>query len=194
MFVFLFLIPPDVRLGCLFEILLFPDISLCHHKLPSWNSICCVSKILDYCVFIFLVSSITLISSLIVQWPIGYLVAYFLVFICLCFFAGFFFFPSYSWFLSVDPFWTLYATWTWMSVSFPMVGKFLAMISSHMCSATSSLSFPSGTPLMRMLVCLMFKRSLKRSSILFILVSFSVQHHWFPLFCLPAHWSIPLYI
>ena len=65
-----------------------------------------------------------------------------------------------------------------MSVSFLMVGKFLAMISLHMCSATFYLSFPSGTPLMRTLVCLMlFKRSLKLSSFLFILVSFSVQHH-----------------
>ena len=115
-----------------------------------------------------------------------YLVAYFLVFICVFLQFFFFFFFSYSWFLWVDPVWTLCATWTWMSVSFPMVGKFLAMISLHMCSATFSLSFPSGTPLMRM--------SLKLSSFLFILVSFSVQHHWFTLFCFPAHWSISLYI
>ena len=69
-----------------------------------------------------------------------------------------------------------------VSVSFPMLGKFLAIISSNIFSALS-LSL-SGTPKIQMLVCLMLSlRSLKPSSFLFIL---------FSLFCSTAVISITL--
>ena len=61
---------------------------------------------------------------------------------------------------------TLCASWTWLTISFPMFGKFLAIISSNIFSGP--FSTPSGTPIMRMLVCLMlFQISLRLSSFLF---------------------------
>ena len=79
------------------------------------------------------------------------------------------------------------ASWTWMSVSFPRLGKFSGIITS---SIFSTLFFLSETTIMWILVCLML--SLRElSSFLFIL--FSCQLSWFPLLCLPACWSIPLY-
>ena len=53
----------------------------------------------------------------------------------------------------------------WMSVSFPWLGKFSAIISSNKFSALLSLSFPSGTTIMWMLVCLILSsRSLNLAS------------------------------
>ena len=60
----------------------------------------------------------------------------------------------------------LCASWTWLTVSFPMFGKFLAIISSNIFSGP--FSTPYGTPIMQMLVCLMFQISLRLSSLLFI--------------------------
>ena len=45
---------------------------------------------------------------------------------------------------------TLCPYWIWVTVSFPMLGKFSAIISSSTFSG--SFSSPSGTPIMRMLV------------------------------------------
>ena len=67
---------------------------------------------------------------------------------------------------------SLCASWTWLTISFPMFGKFSAIISSNIFSGRFSLSCLSGTPRMRMFVCLMLsQRSLMLSSFLFILFS-----------------------
>ena len=64
------------------------------------------------------------------------------------------------------------SSWTWISVSFPKLGKFSAIMSSNILSETFSLSSLSGNPVMWMLVCMMlFQRCLKLS-FLFILFSF----------------------
>ena len=69
----------------------------------------------------------------------------------------------------------LCASWTWEAISFSMLGKFSTVTSSNIFSGPFSLSYPSGTPIMRILLCLMLsQRSLRLSSFLFIL---------FPLFC-----------
>ena len=55
---------------------------------------------------------------------------------------------------------------TWVSVSFPIFGKFLVIISSNISSGPFSLSSPSATPMLQMLVHLMLsQRSLWLSSV-----------------------------
>ena len=69
---------------------------------------------------------------------------------------------------------TLCASWTWLTVSFPMLAKFSAIIPSNIFSGTFSLSYPSGTHIMQRLVHLMLsQKSLRLSSFLFILCSLS---------------------
>ena len=64
---------------------------------------------------------------------------------------------------------TLCASWTWLTVSFPTLGKFSTTISSNLFSGPFSFSSSSGTRIIQMLVCLMlFQRSLRLFSILFI--------------------------
>ena len=53
---------------------------------------------------------------------------------------------------------TLCASWTWVAISFPVLGKFSTIISSNVFSGPFSLSSPSGTPIMRMLLCLMLSQ------------------------------------
>ena len=48
------------------------------------------------------------------------------------------------------------ASWTWVAISFPMLGKFLTIISSNIFSGPFSLSSPSGIPIMQMLLHLIF--------------------------------------
>ena len=43
---------------------------------------------------------------------------------------------------------TLCTSWTWLAISFPMLGKFLTIIPSNIFSGPFSLSSPSGTPIM----------------------------------------------
>ena len=66
---------------------------------------------------------------------------------------------------------TLCASWTWLPISFPMIWKFLTIISSNIFS--DPFYFPSsGIPVIWMLVHLMLSRkSLRLSSILFFLFS-----------------------
>uniref|UniRef100_A0A8C6F1F1 Uncharacterized protein n=1 Tax=Monodon monoceros TaxID=40151 RepID=A0A8C6F1F1_MONMO len=67
---------------------------------------------------------------------------------------------------------TLCTSWTWVSISFPMLGKFSTIISSNIFSGPFSLPSPSGTPIVRMLLHLMLsQRFLKLYSFLFILFS-----------------------
>ena len=65
---------------------------------------------------------------------------------------------------------TLCASWTWLTISFSMLGKFSAIISSNIFSGP--FSFSSGTHIIWMLVHLMLsQRSLRLSSFLYILFS-----------------------
>ena len=88
---------------------------------------------------------------------------------------------------------TLCASWTWMAISFPTLGNFSTIISSNIFSGPFSLSSPSGTPIMRMLLHLtLSQRSLRLSSFhsfFFILFHGSELHHsvfqvTYPFFCL----------
>ena len=72
---------------------------------------------------------------------------------------------------------TLCASWTWLTISFPMFGKFSAIISSNIFSGPFSL-YSSGNPIIQMLLCLMLsQRSLRLSSFLFILFLYFVLWH-----------------
>ena len=67
---------------------------------------------------------------------------------------------------------SLCAFWPWLIISFPMLGKFLAIISSNIFSGPFSLSSLSGAPIMWMLAHLMLtQRSLRLASFHFILFS-----------------------
>ena len=59
----------------------------------------------------------------------------------------------------------LCASWTWEAISFSMLGKFSTVTSSNIFSGPFSLSYPSGTPIMRILLCLMLSQ---RSQCVFI--------------------------
>ena len=70
---------------------------------------------------------------------------------------------------------TLCASWTWLTISFSMVGKFPTIISSKIFSYPFFFSSSSGTHIIQMLVSLiLLQRFLRLSSVLFIL---------FTLFC-----------
>ena len=74
---------------------------------------------------------------------------------------------------------TLWASWTWLTISFPMSGKFSAIILSNIFLGPFSLSSPSGTPKMQILVCLtLFQRSHRLCSFFFSFHSF-----FYILFC-----------
>ena len=55
---------------------------------------------------------------------------------------------------------TLCTSWTWVAVFSPVLGKFFATISSNIFSDPFSLSSPSGTPMMQMLVHFMVSQRL----------------------------------
>ena len=83
---------------------------------------------------------------------------------------------------------TLWVSWTWVAISFPILGKFSTIISSRIFSWPSFLSSSSGTPMIQMLGCLtLSQRSLSLSS--FLLILFSSLLHLFPSFYLPPHLS-----
>ena len=88
---------------------------------------------------------------------------------------------------------TLCASWTWLTISFPMFGMFSAIISSNIFSGPFSCYSPSGTPIMQMLVHLMFfQRSLRLSSFLLFFLLYPVLQQWFLPFCPPGHLSVLL--
>ena len=67
---------------------------------------------------------------------------------------------------------SLLAFWTWLTVSFLMLGRFSAILSSNIFSSLFYLFSSSGTPIMKILVHLMLsQRSLNLSSFLLILFS-----------------------
>ena len=80
---------------------------------------------------------------------------------------------------------TLCVSWTWVVISFPILGKFSTIISSRIFSWSFFLSSSSGTLIIQMLECFMLSwRSLRLSSFLLILFSF------FPLCFIYFHHSI----
>ena len=82
---------------------------------------------------------------------------------------------------------TLWVSWSWVIISFPILGKFSTIISSSIFSWSFFLS-SSGTPMIRMLGRLtLSQRSLRLSS--FILILFSSMFHLFLPFYLLSHLS-----
>ena len=68
---------------------------------------------------------------------------------------------------------TLCTSWTWLTISFSMLGKFSAISSSKIFSYPFFSYSSSGIPIIRMLVHLILsQRSLRLSSVLFILFTF----------------------
>ena len=68
---------------------------------------------------------------------------------------------------------TLWVSWTWVAISFPILGTFSTIISSSIFSWPFFLSSSSGTPMIQMLGCFtLSQKSLRLSSFLLILFSF----------------------
>ena len=68
---------------------------------------------------------------------------------------------------------TLWVSWTWVIISFPILGKFSTIISSRIFSWSFFLSSSSGLSMIQMFGCLtLLQRSLRLSSFLLILFSF----------------------
>ena len=89
---------------------------------------------------------------------------------------------------------TVCVSWPWIFLSFPMLGKFSAIMSSSMVSNPFLLSFPSGTPSLWISVSLILSQSsLKVSSLKTFSLFFFVQVEWFLLLSLLFCWSTPLY-
>jgi len=92
---------------------------------------------------------------------------------------------------------TLWVSWTWVIISFPILGKFSTIISSSIFSWSFFLSSSSGTPIIQMLGRLtLSQKSLRLSSFLLIRFSFflsfiyfyhSISYLTYPIFCL--HYS-----
>ena len=81
----------------------------------------------------------------------------------------------------------LWVSWTWVIISFPILGKFSTITSSSIFSWSFFLSSSSRTPMIRMLGCLTLSwRSLRLSSFLLILFPFSFLIHLF----LPFHFLL----
>ena len=75
---------------------------------------------------------------------------------------------------------TLWVSWICVTISFPILGKFSAIISSSIFSWPFFLSSSSGTPMIRMLGCLtLSQRSLRLCSFLLILFSFYLSFTYF---------------
>ena len=70
-------------------------------------------------------------------------------------------------------YWTLCASWTWLTISFSMLEKSSSIISSKFFLYPLFYSSSSGIPVTQMLACLILsQRSLKLSSVLFIFILF----------------------
>ena len=84
----------------------------------------------------------------------------------------------------------LWVSWTWVAISFPILGKFSIIISSSIFSCSFFLSSSSGTPMIQMLGHLTLSLgSLRLSSFLLILFPFFVSASFTSLFYLPPHVS-----
>jgi len=88
---------------------------------------------------------------------------------------------------------TLCASWTWLTISFSMLGKFSAIIFSKIFSHPFFFSSSSETPIIRMLVNWYYPRGLWDSPQFFsFFLLYSALQKLFPPFYLPTHWSILL--
>ena len=85
----------------------------------------------------------------------------------------------------------LWVSWTWVIISFPILGKFSTIISSSIYSWPLFLSSSSGTPVIRTLGHLtLSQRSLRFSSFLLVFFFFlPILLHLFPPFDLLPHLS-----
>ena len=84
---------------------------------------------------------------------------------------------------------TLRASWTWLTISFPMLGKFSTIISSKVFSSPFFFSSSSSAPIIWMFLHLILsQRSLRLSSVLFNFLLYSALQKLFPPSCLLAHW------
>ena len=89
---------------------------------------------------------------------------------------------------------TLWVSWTWVTISFPILGKFSTIIFSSIFSWPFFLSSSSGTPMIQMLGHLtLSQRSLRLSSFIltffffplcFIYFHHCIFHLTYPIFCL----------
>ena len=82
-----------------------------------------------------------------------------------------------------------WASWTWVVISFPILGMFSTIISSSIFSWPFFLSSFSGTPMIRMLGCLPLSQRSLRLSHFFFPLCFIYFHHsifylTYPIFCL----------
>ena len=90
--------------------------------------------------------------------------------------------------LGIILFGTLWVSWTWVIISFLILGKFSTIISSSIFSWSFFLSSSSGTPMIQMLErVILFWRSLRLSSFLLIRFSFFLSIHLFLPFYLLLH-------
>ena len=93
---------------------------------------------------------------------------------------------------------TLCGSWTWLAISFSILGKFSTIISSKISSYPFFFSSSSGTPIIWMLVHLkLSQRSLRLSSevsetFFSFFLLYSALQKLFPPFYLPAHWFVLL--
>ena len=85
---------------------------------------------------------------------------------------------------------TLWVSWTWVIISFLILGKFSTIISSSIFSWSFFLSSSSGTPIILMLGHLtLSQRSLRLSPFLLILFSFFLSASFISTFYLPPYLS-----
>ena len=86
---------------------------------------------------------------------------------------------------------TLWVSWTWVAISFSILGRVSTIISSSIFSWPFFLSSSSGTPMIQMFGCLtLSQRSLRLSSFLLILFSFFLSASFISTFyLLPPHLS-----
>ena len=81
---------------------------------------------------------------------------------------------------------TLWVSWTWVIISFPILGKFSTIISSSIFSWSFFLSSSSGTPMIPLLGRFtLSQRFLKLSSFLLIFLFCSLIHLSLPFYLLP---------
>ena len=85
---------------------------------------------------------------------------------------------------------TLCASKTWLIISFSMLGKFSAIISSNIFSGPFSLLSSWDPYNVNVHVIMLFQRSFRLASFIFILFSIFCSWQWFPPFCPPGHLSM----
>ena len=84
---------------------------------------------------------------------------------------------------------TLWVSWTWVAIYFPILGKFSTIFSSSIFSWPFFLSSSSGIPMIRILVCLPLSQRSLRSFSYFNYFFFFPLLHLFPPFYLLPHLS-----